>query len=59
MEPVTKWSPKQVVDWTKGELAWGTPTPSSPVDGAGRSWGRVVFDFFEAVVSGIVFLYSF
>lgn len=38
MEPVTKWSPKQVVDWTKGESSL------APRPGSGRSWlapGRV------------------
>lgn len=39
MEPVTKWSPKQVVDWTRGERTGG---PGSPATGTGRegSWRR-------------------
>lgn len=39
MEPVTKWSPKQVVDWTRGEEPRG---PESPTREMGRvgSWGR-------------------
>lgn len=34
MEPVTKWSPKQVVDWTRGERAVKDPRVLQP----GR-WG--------------------
>lgn len=34
MEPVTKWSPKQVVDWTRGERAVEDPRVLQP----GR-WG--------------------
>lgn len=42
MEPVTKWSPKQVVDWTRGERAWGYPGVSSPGDRAGGELGSGV-----------------
>lgn len=36
MEPVTKWSPKQVVDWTKGK-GIAPPGPARP---AGTFWCR-------------------
>lgn len=40
MEPVTKWSPKQVVDWTRGERAVeNLPASRSPGDGAGQELG--------------------
>lgn len=44
MEPVTKWSPKQVVDWTRGEwVCWGGGDGvSSPGMGRAGSWGRGV-----------------
>lgn len=32
MEPVTKWTPKQVVDWTRGEQASGDPGVLQPWD---------------------------
>lgn len=44
MEPVTKWSPKQVVDWTRGEWARG-PVSSAPgmeQAGAGGELGNGV-----------------
>lgn len=44
MEPVTKWSPKQVVDWTRGERGgpWRTPGSCSLGDGAGQELGTGV-----------------
>lgn len=42
MEPVTKWSPKQVVDWTRGAraLRGECPESSSLGDGWAGNWGR-------------------
>lgn len=45
MEPVTKWSPKQVVDWTRGERARGPGVPS-PGDGANGGVGQGVLGSF-------------